>query len=172
MMSRSTMATTRARPRPGTPKACSTATEPPSTKPSSTPEMVMTGSSALGRGWRRATQPPRRALAPRRPHEVLADDFQQARAGHARDVGALGEPQHEGGTDHHLEVLPGVLPEVDDDEGRLVAEPEERGEHDEHAQPEARDGDEEDGHRPRDAVGNAVGLERAEDAHREADQPG
>src|SRR5213593_4187419 len=57
MMSRSITAMTSARPRPGTPNACSTATEPPSTKPSSTPEMVMIGRSALGSACRSTTRP-------------------------------------------------------------------------------------------------------------------
>jgi hypothetical protein len=63
MMSRSMTAETMARPSPGTPKACSTATEPPSTKPSRTPEMVITGSSALGSACRITTRPSLSPLA-------------------------------------------------------------------------------------------------------------
>ena len=36
------------------------------------------------------------ALGARRPHVVLADHLEQARARHAGDVGALGQPQHDG----------------------------------------------------------------------------
>ena len=61
MMSRSMIAVTSARPSPGTPNACSTATEPPSTKPSSTPEIVMTGSIAFGSACRSTTA---RSFAP------------------------------------------------------------------------------------------------------------
>ena len=63
MMSRSITAITSARPSPGTPNACSTATDPPSTKPSSTPEIVTTGSSAFGSAWRITTIPSRNPFA-------------------------------------------------------------------------------------------------------------
>src|SRR2546430_15737288 len=81
-------------------------------------------------------------------------------------------PEHHRGADDDLEVLPGVLPDVDDHDRRLVAEPEEEGQDDQHPEPEARDGDEENRQRPRDAVRDAVGPERAQDAHGEPDQPG
>ena len=61
MMSRSMTAVIMARPRPGTPKACSMGMEPASTKPMSTPDRVMTGSRALGSAWRLTT---RRSMTP------------------------------------------------------------------------------------------------------------
>src|SRR5262245_24910926 len=75
------------------------------------------------------------ALGAGRAHVVFADDLEQAGARHPRDVGALGKAQDDGWPDHDLEVLPGRLPEVDDDDGCLVAEPEQERQHDEHAEP-------------------------------------
>ncbi len=60
---------------------------------------------------------------------------------------------------------------MDDDDGRLVPEPEEQREHDEHPEPETGDGDEEDGERAGHVVDDAVGLDRAQDADGEADEP-
>src|SRR5215467_2017448 len=105
-------------------------------------------------------------------HVVFADDLEQARARHACDVGPLGQAQHDGGADHDLEVLRGRLPEMHDDDGRLVAEPEEQPENDEHAQPEPRNGDEEDGQRAGHVVGQGIGPARAHNPHGEADEPG
>ena len=85
MMSRSTTAMTSARPRPGTPKACSTATEPPSTKPSSTPEIVITGSSALGNAWRITTSPSRKPLA----RAVRTKSSLMTSSRHERDIRAM-----------------------------------------------------------------------------------
>src|SRR6266849_8295609 len=111
-------------------------------------------------------------LGPRRPHEVFADDLQEARARHAGDVGPLRQAEDDAGPDDDLQVLPRALPEVDDHDGRLVAEPEQQREDDEHAEPEARDGDEQHRQRARDAVRKAVRLERAQDPHGKTDQPG
>src|SRR2546427_424675 len=82
-------------------------------------------------------EPLAQALGARRAHEVLADDLQETGTRHPGDIRALGEAQDEGGADHDLEVLPRVLPDVDDDDRRLVAEPEQQAEHDQHAEPEA-----------------------------------
>src|SRR2546427_3780144 len=122
------------------------------------------GQQRVGQRVPHHDDPLAQSLRPRRPHEVLADDLEQTGPRHPRDIGALSEPEDEGGADHDLEVLPRALPEVDDHDRRLVAEPEQRGQHDQHAEPEARDGDEEDRQRARDAVGHAVRLERAQDA--------
>src|SRR5438034_5953952 len=129
------------------------------------------GEERVGQGVAQHHVPLLGALGPGRAHVVLADDLEQTRAGHPRDVGTLGQAENDGGSDHDLEVLPWRLPEVDDDDGRLVAEPEEEGEHDEHAEPEAGNGDEQDGRRAGHVVGPAVGLDRAHDAHGEADEP-
>ena len=117
-------------------------------------------------------QPLSQPLGARRAHEILADHLEQARARHPRDVGALSEAEDDGGADDDLKVLPGILPQVHDHDRRLVTEPEQRGEHDQHAEPEAGDRDEEDRQRAREAVGQAVGLERAQDADGQADEPG
>src|SRR6267142_557491 len=107
-----------------------------------------------------------------RPYEVLADDLEQTRARHPRDVGALRQPEDHGRADDDLQVLPWILPEVNDDDRRLVAEPEQESEHDQHAEPEARDRDEQDRDRAGEAVRHAVRPERAQDANREPDEPG
>src|SRR5215471_2713153 len=111
------------------------------------------------------------ALRAGSPHVVLADDLEQARAGHACDVGALGQAQNDGWADHDLEVLPRRLPELHDDDGRLVAEPEEQPQDDQHAQPKPRNGDEEDGQRAGHVVGQGIGPDRAHDTHGKADEP-
>ena len=85
MMSRSMTAVTRARPSPGTPNACSTATEPPSTKPSSTPEIVMTGRSALGKAWRITTSHSRSPLA----RAVRTKSSLMTSSRHERDMRAM-----------------------------------------------------------------------------------
>src|SRR5207244_11675937 len=66
---------------------------------------------------------------------------------------------------------PRVLPEVDDAQRGLVAEPEQQSEHDQHAEPEPGNRDEENGRRARDVVGDAVRSERAHDADGETDDP-
>jgi hypothetical protein len=101
----------------------------------------------------------------------LQDDFEQARARHAGDVGALAQAQHDGGPDDELEVRPRVLPQVHDDERGLVVEPEERGEDDQHPEPESRDCEEQDRGRACHVVGQAVRAEGADDADGQPDHP-
>ena len=84
-MSRSITAVTSERPSPGTPKAVSTATEPPSTKPSSTPEMVITGSRALGSACRMTTSPSRSPLA----RAVRTKSSLMTSSRHERDMRAM-----------------------------------------------------------------------------------
>ena len=133
--------------------------------------MVTTGQERVGEGVPHDHQPLDQPFRPGRAHVVLPDDFEQAGARHPRDVRPLAEPQDHGRPDDDLEVRPRVLPEVDHRDGRFVAEPEERGQHHEHAQPEPRDRDEEDRQRSGHVVGQAVGPERADEAHGEPHQP-
>ena len=112
-----------------------------------------------------------RALGARGADVVLADHFEQARARHARDVRALREAEHEGGPDHLLQVLPGVLPDVHDDDRRLVAEPEQQRQHDQQAEPEPRHRDEHDRDDARDGIQPAVRTDRARDARGQPHQP-
>src|SRR5262245_406353 len=105
-------------------------------------------------------------------HVVLADDFEQTRARHPCDVRALGEAQHDCRAQDDLKILPWILPELDNDDWRLVAEPKEQRQDGEHAEPKTRNGNEEHGRRSGEAIGPTVGARRAEDAHGKPDQPG
>src|SRR5262244_1501301 len=129
------------------------------------------GQERIGQGVPQDHVPLLSALRAGGAHVVFADDLEQARARHACDVGALGQAQHDGRPDHDLEILPGRLPELHDEDGRLVAEPEEQPENDEHAQPEPRNSDEEDGQRAGHVVGQGIGPDRAHDPYGEADEP-
>ena len=53
------------------------------------------GQERVGQRVPQHHEPLAQPLGARRPHEVLADDLEQARARHARDVGALGQAQHQ-----------------------------------------------------------------------------
>src|SRR5216683_5392038 len=94
----------------------------------------------VGQGVAQDDTPLQHSLGAGRAHVVLVDDLEEARARHPRDVGALGQAQHDRGPDDDLEVLPGRIPGLDDDDGRLVPEPEEQREHDEHPEPKAGNG--------------------------------
>ncbi len=63
IQSRSATANTSARPSPGTPKARSTATEPPRSAPKAVPDTVRMGSMALTSAWRHTTIRSRSPLA-------------------------------------------------------------------------------------------------------------
>src|SRR6185312_12652588 len=56
-------------------------------------------------------------------------------------------------------------------ERRAVAEPEQQTEHDQHADPEAGHGQEQDAEEARDIVAEAVGAQRADDGDGNADDP-
>src|SRR4030095_16986286 len=129
------------------------------------------GQERVGQGVAQDHRPLLGPLGARRAHVVFADHLEQARAGHPRDVGTLGEAEDNRWPDHDLEVLPGRLPEVHDDDGRLVAEPAEKGEHDEHAEPEAGEGEEQDAGGAGWVGGLAVGLDLVQDPDGETDEP-
>ncbi len=74
--------------------------------------------------------------------------------------------------DDDLQIGRRVLEERHVGERRPVAEHEQQPEHDQHAQPEARHREEQDADEPREVVGDAVGSQRAEHRHRDADDPG
>src|SRR5262249_15233448 len=93
------------------------------------------GQERVGQGVAQHDAPLLGAPGTRGAHIILVDDLEKARRRHPGDVSALGQTEDNGRADHDLEVLPGRLPEVDDDDGRLVPEPEQQGQHDEHAEP-------------------------------------
>ncbi len=106
-----------------------------------------------------------------RPDIILAHHLEQAGAPHAGDIGGLAEAEHDRRADHQLQVGHGIGEQGRAGHRRPVAEPEQQGEHDQHAHPEARHRQEQDADEARQAVGDAVGPERAHDRHRDADHP-
>ena len=67
--------------------------------------------------------------------------------------------------------FPRVLPQVHDDERGLVVEPEQGRQDDQHAEPEARDRQEQNRERAGHVVGQFVRAQRADDADGQPDQP-
>ncbi len=106
-----------------------------------------------------------------RAHVILANDLQQAGAGHAGDVGPLPQTEHHGRSDDDLQVGPRVGPQRRSAQRHPIAKPEQRGEHDQHSQPEAGDRQKYDADESGDVIPQTVGTQRADDGHRDPDDP-
>src|SRR5712692_11348431 len=87
-----------------------------------------------------------------RAHIILTNDLEEGGTCHAGNIRCLPQSQDYCWPNDQLEVRPWILPNMHDRQRRLVVEPEEQGEHDKHAEPEAWDGQEEDGHHSGPAV--------------------
>ena len=104
-------------------------------------------------------------------HVILANDFEEARARHPRDVSGLPQAQHDRRADDDLKIVPRIGEQRGAGHRGAIAEPEQAGQDDQHAEPETRDREEQDREKARDVVAEAVGPKRADDRHRDPDDP-
>src|SRR5579885_771771 len=102
---------------------------------------------------------------------VLVERLEDRRPRQPRDDGREAEAEREGRAEHHLEVPARIVLEVDDGQRRPPAEPHDTHEHDDQAEPVARDGLEERRDPTREPVEPRVAVGSAEDAERNADDP-
>src|SRR5262245_9848432 len=84
-----------------------------------------------------------------RPYIILTNDLEEGGARHAGNVRRLLQPEDYSRPDDQLQIRPWVFPDMDDRQRRLIVEPEQQGQHDEHAEPETWDGQEENRHHAR-----------------------
>ena len=154
---------------PGMTKICSMMTAPPMRSGAWRPISVTTGMSALRSAWRVTTGPLAQPLRPRGPDVVLAQHLEHHRACQAHGERRQRGAEDDAGHDHLGEVLERILAERHVLELRRPAPPHRREHHHQRAQPEAGDGEHQDGEGAREIVAGGVLADRRVDADRERD---
>src|SRR6266567_2431943 len=109
------------------------------------------------------------SLGPRRAYVVLAQHFEQHGAGEAHDPRRGGDAQDEGGQDELEDVRAGGLAELREAQVRCPSPPDGGKDDDEGGDPEARNGQPDDGRAARDVVAHAVRPHRRQYADGDGD---
>ena len=110
-------------------------------------------------------------LGPRRPYVVLPNDFQQRGSCHTRYVRRRRQSQHDGGTQDDLQVLDGVVPQVDNSQRGGPTPHQQEQQHRERRQPETGDGQKQHCEKSGQVIRHGILMQGRQDPNRHADGP-